>query len=408
VAKPHTTTAPPNHGAGLPYEFVRGGVISLDPNFVDSVREAVANATPQFDLLSFTKASEARDALAARLLSSPARKIGFILIDGSADAERAVAMAANLRAIAPTVEILIASDPIMAADRTFIRQAFALGACDVLAGPPWSSDVLIHALHRAAWQTAAADAATPQVVAEPPSPWGERPDRNLMAEVGHEMRTPLGTMIGFAQTIEQETLGPIGSAPERYRDYARTIRTSGEHLLALFDDLLEVGAACARSIAAGETILPSDIIERSAELVRGSIDAKGLTLHIEPACGDATTVGNVTLVQQSMLNLLQNAIKFTPPGGNIWLKVCAADSIRITVRDDGVGIEEAMLHQLRKCSSGLPAPSRQSYGLGLAFVHRVAAAHSGSVELDSAVGGGTTAWLVLPTRGRTMPPAATG
>lgn len=408
MAKPHTPAAPPDHRAGPPRDPVRGGVISSDPNFGNSVRAAIANATPQFDLLSFAKASEVRDALAARLLSSPARKISFVLIDGRADTERAVALVANLRAIAPTVEILIASDPIIAADRTFIRQAFALGACDVLAGPPWSSDVLIHALHRAAWQTAAADTATPMVVAEPPAPWGERPDRSLMAEVGHEMRTPLGTMIGFAQSIEQETLGPIGSAPERYRDYARTIRTSGEHLLELFDDLLEVGAACARSIAAGETILLSDIVERSAELVRGSIDSKGLSLHIEPACGDAATVGNVTLVQQAVLNLLQNAIKFTPPSGNIWLKVCAADAIRITVRDDGIGIEEAMLSQLRKGASGLPVPSRQSYGLGLAFVHRVAAAHGGTVELDSAVGGGTTARLVLPARGRTMPPAATG
>lgn len=124
MAKPHTPAAPPDHRAGPPRDPVRGGVISSDPNFGNSVRAAIANATPQFDLLSFAKASEVRDALAARLLSSPARKISFVLIDGRADTERAVALVANLRAIAPTVEILIASDPIIAADRTFIRQAF--------------------------------------------------------------------------------------------------------------------------------------------------------------------------------------------------------------------------------------------------------------------------------------------
>jgi signal transduction histidine kinase len=359
VAKSQTPAAPPGYRTGPPHNTVQGGVVSPDPDFANSLQAEGNTAAQPFALQIFCQAAEARQALTARPLSSATRKMHFIMIDARGDPERAVALAANLKGIASTVSILIAGTPAMAADQTFIRQAFALGACDVLAGPPWATDVLAHAIHRAAWQTAAADAAAPMFVAEPPSPWGEQPDRSLMAEVSHEMRTPLGTMIGFAQSIEQEALGPFSDAPEQYRDYARTIRTSGEHLLALFDDLLEIGAACARSIAAGETILPSDIVARSAKLVRGSIDAKGLHLHCAPACGTAAAVGNRTLVQQATLNLLQNAIKFTPPGGNIWLRADTTGPICISVRDDGVGIEDAMLHQLRKGASGRRSPRRQ-------------------------------------------------
>ena len=395
-----SSASPPiHHGRPHPRAepVVRGIAVSHDQFFAASLEAALADTGPLQASVTLCDNADA----ARRVLSAGAYQ--FAMVDARSDPERAMAVLAGLRSFAPALALILTAEPETTEGETFARQAFALGARDVLRGPPWQPELLCHAVCRAARQTAA-DLQDAQSGAGVRSDSGNAADRSLMAEVGHEMRSPLGTIIGFAQSIEQEAVGPIAAAADQYRDYARNIRTSGEHLLALFEDLLEIGSATAKSIAAAETVTPSAIVERAAVMVQAGLGAKDLTLHVQERPDAPQVYGNGRLIRQAILNLLQNAIKFTPPGGNIWLE-CAgeSDDLCISVRDDGIGMEQGTLKQLRAHAPLLEAASQRGYGLGLPFVARVAAAHGGRFELESALGAGTTTRFIVPRNLQTPP-----
>ena len=143
---------------------------------------------------------------------------------------------AALRSFAPRmpVTILLGATPLTdVADRLL-----AAGAFEVVVEQGWAPTALHTRLRHVQWMAETYDQ-PPQ--AQPQSHSEE--DRPLLAEVSHEMRSPLSSIIGFAESIEQEALGQWDSGEEQYRDYARHIRHSGQHLLDLFDDLLEIGDA---------------------------------------------------------------------------------------------------------------------------------------------------------------------
>ncbi len=379
---------------------IDGGAISGDPRFAPSIRDAVSAANPPVRVTAFASLPEALAACADGHSVAQDRP-AFMMIDARRSPERACVDAANLKANMPGIPVLIAGEAAAVRHPSYIRQAFAFGADDLLPGPPWAGPLLVHALHRAAWQC---QAASEDGIGEPGRTWGPPPDRQLMAEVGHEMRTPLAAMIGFARSIEQEALGPIDHRPEQYRDYARAIRTSGEHLLTVFDGLLEIGAACALALGAGESVRPLDIVSQAAEWAMPFAAAKNLSLRVACSAAQSATLqddfvvpGSASLLQQAVVDLVHNAVKFTPPGGHIWLDVALGPSVVITVRDDGMGMDGATLRRLRRARFQPPTPEGEGHGLGLVFVQRVIAAHHGEVALDSVPGQGTTIQLRLPT-----------
>ncbi len=389
--------SPYDHGATA---TIAGGAISADPEFAGSVRDAVCAANPPVAVIAFGSLPEALSACTDSH-SAGQGGLAFMMIDARRSPERACVDAANLKANMPGIPVLIAGEATAVRQPSYIRQAFAFGSDDLLPGPPWDSSVLIHALHRAAWQC---QAASEDGIAEPGRPWGLPPDRQLMAEVGHEMRTPLAAMIGFARSIEQEALGPINHAPEQYRDFARAIRTSGEHLLTVFDGLLEIGAACALALGAGESVRPHDIISQAAEWAMPLVMAKNLILHVGRESAPSATrqddfvvPGSASLLQQAVVDLVHNAVKFTPPGGQIWLEVALGPLVVITVRDDGAGMDWATLQRLRRTRIQPLTPTEQGHGFGLAFVQRVIAAHNGEVTINSVLGRGTSIQLRLPS-----------
>jgi signal transduction histidine kinase len=219
----------------------------------------------------------------------------------------------------------------------------------------------------------------------------------FLAEMSHEIRTPLNAILGFADTMREGVFGPL---PQAYGDYPGLIHTSGTHLLDLVSDLLDLS-----KIEAGryETHLRAvnldDIAYEGVRLSSGAAQAAGVQIRHE-AKGGVEVIGDPRALRQIIFNLMSNAIKFTPRGGRVSLRVLldkAANLASLEVEDDGVGINSSDLakigepwNQGSKQSDGDMKKSRGS-GLGLALVKRLTDLQGGTFEITSAVGIGTRA-----------------
>jgi len=221
----------------------------------------------------------------------------------------------------------------------------------------------------------------------------------FLATMSHELRTPLNIVLGFAKSIEDESLGP--HAARGYVDYAATIRDSGEHLLALINDVLDLS-----KVGAGQYQIHPDWLDLG-DLARGVVRALGemaasrrvkLGLEREP---DLPPVwGDPRALRQVLINLVTNALKFTGEGGEVRVTL-AADSraVTVTVADTGVGIPEKDLEKVLEPfvqSDSQPTRHYEGTGLGLALSKQLTELHGGELHLDSTVGEGTTVTVVLP------------
>lgn len=370
-----------------------GILISPDQFFASTLEEAIIrDGLVKPTLLMVDSIESAKLVLGA----SP---VGFVMVDSRADPERAMSQLTLLRTFAPAVTLLYGVGAEVEMTPSLLRQAFGLGAMDVLSGPPWRQNLVGHAIQRAFCQTTAALAEwrdkvdSCQYVHEP---YDFKPGRSLLAEVGHEMRSPLGTIIGFAESIEHESVGPLSDESDKYRDYARNIRASGEHLLALFNDLLEIGSAAARSMREREHLDVEGVLTNAALMIIAAAAEKGVSVSVEPEIPSVLVLGSNRLVQQALLNLLQNSIKFTPPGGNITISASADGQLHLSVADSGIGIVRNSLQRLREDPEHIGLESESGYGLGLPFVARVAAAHGGELDIESVLGEGTKVTLTFP------------
>jgi signal transduction histidine kinase len=225
--------------------------------------------------------------------------------------------------------------------------------------------------------------------------------QRFLATVSHELRTPLNAIIGFSEMLEQEFLGPLGA--REYVEYARFVREGGETLLGLINGIIELSA-----IEAGEYVIrkePVDLARVVATCLR-SIDAaaqvQGVTL-INTISHLPGIVADERAIRQVLLNLLANAVKFTPAGGRIEVTAEAEpDCLRLRISDTGVGIpEEAMEHLGSLFIQGDGDLSRQhgGIGIGLALCRRLMEMHRDSLVISSTAGIGTTVILTLSRRG---------
>ena len=226
-----------------------------------------------------------------------------------------------------------------------------------------------------------------------------RAKTQFLASMSHELRTPLNAIIGFSEILNRELFGALGEV--RYRDYARLIHESGEHLLNVVNDILDMS-----KIEAGKfTIVkePFDVaalINSCCDIMRHTAEQKGLSLKVEVAPNIPELAADKRACKQMLLNVISNAIKFTESGG--WVKVSASvegGSVVFAVSDNGIGIADQDLPRL-----GNPfVQANSSYdrrhegaGLGLSVVKGLARLHSGTFELTSTLGKGTTARIILP------------
>ncbi len=228
-----------------------------------------------------------------------------------------------------------------------------------------------------------------------------RAKTRFLANMSHELRTPLIAIIGFSDILNRQLFGPIGE--ERYRDYARLILESGEHLLGVVNGILDMS-----KIEAGKFDIVTEpfnietLIASCTELMHHTAEQKSIDLIAETAPGLPEIVADKRVCKQILINLLSNAIKFTGEGG--WVKIAAksdGNMLELSVADNGIGIASSDLPNLGDPfvqAENSHARNYEGTGLGLSLVKNLAQLHGGNTEIDSESGLGTTVTILLPLK----------
>lgn len=226
-----------------------------------------------------------------------------------------------------------------------------------------------------------------------------RAKTDFLANMSHELRTPLNAIIGFSEILAQEYFG-AHNAPQ-YKEYAQDILLSGQHLLALINDILDLSQIeSGRHQLREEYVKLDELIQAATRFVREQAHTKKHDLNILGVRG-LSLFAEARAIKQILVNLLSNAIKFTPPNGSITLAVSVDDTIRISVCDTGYGITPDQLSNLFQPFSrgdGNTKPAEEGAGLGLVISRKLARLHEGDLSLKSEIGVGTTATFTLPVK----------
>jgi PAS domain S-box-containing protein len=233
-----------------------------------------------------------------------------------------------------------------------------------------------------------------------------RTKTEFMANMSHELRTPLNAIIGFADIIRAELLGTVGSP--RYREYARDIGDSARHLLSIINDILDVS-----KIEAGKLELHEDCIDLDAvmddvlRLVHERAEMAGVALRREAPGQVPRLFADQRKIKQILLNLISNAVKFTPAGGTVTLSrsVGADNGIIMSVADTGIGIAPEHIPIATARFGQVDSSMTRRYsgtGLGLPLTIGLVELHRGKLTIDSALGRGTTVRVSMPPE-RSLP-----
>jgi signal transduction histidine kinase len=219
----------------------------------------------------------------------------------------------------------------------------------------------------------------------------------FLANMSHELRTPLNAIIGFSEVLSERLFGEVN---EKQAEYLSDILESGRHLLSLINDILDLSKieAGRMELEPGDFGLPVSI-DNALTLVRERAQRRGITLvrDIDERLG--TIRGDERKVKQVLLNLLSNALKFTPEGGRIDVRARVHDDVvEISLTDTGVGIapedQAAVFEEFRQV--GVAAKKVEGTGLGLAISRKFIELHGGRIWLESEVGKGSTFAFTLP------------
>ena len=221
----------------------------------------------------------------------------------------------------------------------------------------------------------------------------------FLANMSHELRTPLNAIIGFSQLLECEMLGPLGN--QRYREYAGDIRDSGEHLLTIISDILDLSR-----VEAGRMVLEpvetdiGDLLRTGERWEQERAGLEGVALRIDVPEEGLRWVVDPTRLKQAIVNLVSNAVKFTPRGGGVTLSASQQDGdLILRVTDTGVGMTPRQMEQaLQPFGQIENAMSRKhaGTGLGLPLTKALVELHGGTLRIDSPPGQGTTVTAVIP------------
>lgn len=222
----------------------------------------------------------------------------------------------------------------------------------------------------------------------------------FLANMSHEFRTPLWAIIGFSSSMKNGLFGPIEN--EKYQDYVNDIQQSGQHLLDLINDILDVSAIEAGTLKLREEPLDmAEVVEATVRLVRPNADEKRLTIETEIAAGFPTVYADKRRAKQAVLNLLSNAVKFSLEGGTITVSAALNRNGQpcITVSDVGIGMSEdeiqTSLKPFGQVDGGFDRKS-DGTGLGLPLTLGLMERHGGTLNIESAPGRGAQVTLVFP------------
>jgi two-component system cell cycle sensor histidine kinase PleC len=222
----------------------------------------------------------------------------------------------------------------------------------------------------------------------------------FLATMSHELRTPLNAIMGFSEVMRDEVLGPLENP--LYRDYSKNIHDSGTHLLNLINEILDLSRIEAgRYELNEEPVLIPDIADECYRLLRLRVQAKGLEVVERYESGLSPLWADQKAMRQICLNLMSNALKFTPRGGRIILTAASTDDggQMFSVRDTGPGIPADEIPKvLQAFGQGSLAheTAEGGTGLGLPIVQNLIELHGGRLELKSELRKGTEAIVIVP------------
>ena len=227
----------------------------------------------------------------------------------------------------------------------------------------------------------------------------------FLANMSHELRTPLNAIIGFSEIMEAAMFGPLGA--EKYNEYSRDIRESGEYLLDVINDILDMSKIEAGGIRlTPEEIDLDSVLADCMRVVWQRANEKHLTLQsrVAPAIG---LKADRRSLKQITLNLLSNAVKFTPDGGAVSVRGhVRAGKVTIAIEDSGIGIPKDALYKLGRPFEQVESQltkRHQGSGLGLAIAKSLTELHGGAMRIHSRLGKGTMVVVRLPIEAKLAP-----
>jgi signal transduction histidine kinase len=222
----------------------------------------------------------------------------------------------------------------------------------------------------------------------------------FLANMSHELRTPLNAVIGFSEVLLQRMFGALN---DKQDEYLKDIYASGQHLLSLINDILDLSKieAGRMELAPAPFHLPT-ALENAVTLVKERAARHAITLDIgvDPRLGEL--MGDERKVKQVLLNLLSNAVKFTPEGGRITMKASRMDgAVEVSVTDTGIGVapedQAAIFEEFRQVGSD-ETRKQEGTGLGLTLAKKFIELHGGRIWVESELGRGSTFTFTLPLR----------
>ena len=223
---------------------------------------------------------------------------------------------------------------------------------------------------------------------------------NFLANVSHELRTPLNAIIGFSEMMTKEVFGALQN--EHYTEYVHHIHESGSHLLRLINNLLDLSKVEAGKFQLHKEILsPANLIEGLGTYFKHQAAEADVNLVLETGAEDVFVYADENALRQICINLISNAIKFSPKGGNVRVDSGILDDkhIYITVEDDGIGMAPKSVDLALQPFGQVENAFNRKYpgtGLGLPLVKSLAEIHGGELKIDSQLGRGTTCQIILP------------
>ena len=222
----------------------------------------------------------------------------------------------------------------------------------------------------------------------------------FLANMSHELRTPLNAIIGFSEVLVEKMFGDVN---DKQLEYLQDIHSSGQHLLSLINDILDLS-----KIEAGRMELElaefdlQQAIDNALTLIRERASRHGIALAVETDPAISDWVADERKVKQIMLNLLSNAVKFTPEGGKITVRSRKVEArVEISVIDTGIGISEAdrdLVFEEFRQASGDYLKKSEGTGLGLSLTRAFVGLHGGKISLQSELGKGSTFTFTLPEK----------
>jgi PAS domain S-box-containing protein len=221
----------------------------------------------------------------------------------------------------------------------------------------------------------------------------------FLAQVSHELRTPLNAIIGFTEMMTQEIFGPLG-APQ-YQGYAGDVLKAARHLLGIITDMLDMTRLDAGALPLDlGAVAPGEIVAEAGRMIAPAAGAKRITLRQYVEAGLPKLNGDMRRLRQALLNLMANAVKFTPEGGTVGFGARRAeDGIELYVEDSGVGMSpeeiETALAVFGRVAEGY-AKAQEGAGLGLPLAKALIERHGGRFTLESARGQGTKIKALFP------------